>query len=480
MKPRRLVARRPALMAPGLLERIEEAAIRILGEIGIGVMDLGMLAAIEKAGLPATDGRIRLDRRTVGDFLLQERKKNGNRYREDREPYDPGDDDITVYVAQYPPFVHDPETDKIVPFTKATLVPAVKLIDTLADRGVTSGLPGVLSDVPPEIQTVEGYWIAATYARHGAQPVDPKNEFAVSYVMDMADALGHPMRHLPVYVFSPLNIAGESLRCVLKYKDRIDGVSVNGMPTPGGTAPIGLGNAFAMSAAETIGGAIILKNLLGKPVSWWVSILPVDMRTMAMIYGSPENFLFHLMSSEVNAFLHGEEWYPAGGNIHTMAKLPGAQACAEKMGIMTAGALLGERYFGAVGTLGMDEVFSAEQLLYDLEIKDCVARMVAPVAADCDPESCLAEVREGVGMHGFAGLDETMEKYRDLYWHPALFERDFLKQWEGAGAVTIRQKTRALLRELAGKHEFRLEEGKQKAIDAILARAREDVQKGVK
>jgi trimethylamine:corrinoid methyltransferase-like protein len=459
---------------------MEEAAIRILGEIGIGVNDEFALATIAKAGFKPSGGRFKLDRATIKAFIGEERKRNGNSYVEVPPPYDPGNAPLTVFVAQYPPFVHDPETDKIVPFTRETLVPAVKLLDTLADRGVTSGLPGVLSDVPPVIQTVEGYWIAATHSRHGSQPVDPKNEFAVPYVMDMADALGHPMRHLPVYMFSPLNLTGESLRCVLKYRDRLEGISVSGMPAPGSTAPINVGDALAMSAAEAVGGAIIMRAVLGKPVWWGIDIFPVDLRSMAMIYGSPENFLFHLLFAEVNAYFHGEVWYPAAGNIHTMAKLPGAQACAEKMGIMTAGALLGERQFGAAGTLAMDEVFSAEQLMYDLEIKDHVQRLVSPIDADCDPDRATAVVREGVAANSFAGLDSTQESYKDLYWHPALFERDFLKQWQAGGAVTIRKRARDMIRELGTRHSFRLEEGKQKAIDAILARARADVQKGVK
>ncbi|MBC8458690.1 MAG: trimethylamine methyltransferase family protein [Deltaproteobacteria bacterium] len=152
------------------------------------------------------------------------------------------------------------------------------------------------------------------------------------------------------------------------------------------------------------------------------------LHSMAMVLGSPEDFLLQFANSEINAYFHGTRWYPGIGGIHTNAKFPGVQACAEKSSLMTTGALLGERGFGSAGTLSLDEVFSAEQLIYDLEIKDHVQRLVEGIDGDCDPERCLQDVIEGVQQKTFAGLETTLQNYRHVYWHPRLFNRQFFSR----------------------------------------------------
>ena len=61
-----------------------------------------------------------------------------------------------------------------------------------------------------------------------------------------------------------------------------------------------------------------------------------------MVFGSPENMLWHLLSMDFSCFYHGGQ--PGTGapeNIHVMSKLPDGQAAAEKAAIMALGAALG-------------------------------------------------------------------------------------------------------------------------------------------
>jgi len=463
---RRFSVTRPALLSTSELEGIEAAAYRILAETGIRVRDDEPRARLAKAGFRVNGDRVFVEPVQAKAFVAETRGREAG-----PEPVEP-EDDYTLQVAQYPPFLHDPEDDSIKPFTMATLAEAVKLLDVLADRGVCTSPCGQPADVPPGVQSVGAYWTAATYSRQGRGPVDPKTEAAVPFVMEMAEILGQPVRHLPVYLFSPFSLEGESFRVVLKYRDRLASTSVGGMPAPGQSAPIRLGHAFAMSAAEAIGAGILVRELTGLPVYWYVNLFPADLKAMAMTFGSPENFLFHLYFAEVNAFLRGNRWGQSAYNLHSNAKLPGPQSCGERASLMTAGALLGARYFEGGGTLSLDEVHSPEQLLYDLEILDHVRRLGKEPSFECDAEQCVAEVAEGIRDGGFAALDSTRDCHRGLYWTPRLFDRDFLNGWRARGAKTIRDEARALLADLRPRHSFRLPDAEQKAIDAIWARAR--------
>jgi trimethylamine:corrinoid methyltransferase-like protein len=120
-------------------------------------------------------------------------------------------------------------------------------------------------------------------------------------------------------------------------------------------------------------------------------------------------------------------------------------------------------------------VFSAEQLLYDLEIKDHVQRLVEGIDGDCDPERCLQDVMAGIQQRTFAGLETTLHNYRQIYWQPRLFERQFFSAWEGEGAQTIRQKAHTMTRELLSRYEYELEGKRRSELDKILAKAKAEL-----
>ena len=467
------ILQRPPFFSMDQLVRIEEAMFRILDEVGIAVTDGEVRERLGACGFRVRDGRIRLSRKSVLAFLEAERKENGDRFSEGPLPVEAPGSGIELSVSTYPQHVHDMATDRLVPFDTDRLIEAVKLVDALADRGVAMARPpGCPADVPPPLQPIVQYWVGAICSRRGRSPVDPKSEASIPYVMAMAEALERPLRQLPVYVVSPLTLGGESLTCAIKFRDRLSAVSVSDMSSLGCTAPIHIGDAYALCAAEVVGGAMLVRELVDLPVTWSIRLCPIDLHSMAMTLGSPEDFLLQLANAEVNAYFHGRRWSPAAGSIHTAAKLPGAQACAEKASLMTAGALLGARRFSVAGTLSLDQVFSPEQLLYDVEIKDHVQRLVQGGDGDCDPERCLNDAMEGVKQQSFVGLDTTLDAHRRVYWRPALFERRFLSGWQAGGEETDRQRAHAMVRELVSRHEYEPEPDLRRELDGIVAKAK--------
>jgi trimethylamine:corrinoid methyltransferase-like protein len=141
---------------------------------------------------------------------------------------------------------------------------------------------------------------------------------------------------------------------------------------------------------------------------------------------------------------------------------------------MTLNVLLGQRSFSLAGTLSLDEGFSAEQLLYDLEVRDHVQELVRGPHGDCDPDRCLRDVAEGLQQGSCMALDNTAGACRDL-WRPLLFERGFVARWLAEGGESTRVRAQDEVRRLVSRHEYRLEPDLQKALDGVLARARRDL-----
>jgi len=458
------------LLSRDRLESIEAGAIEILAEIGIEVRHDGIRDAAKRKGVRFRGDRAVFGRQAVQSCIEADRDSNRNAFGQVPDP----EPELTLGVSQYSHHRLCHETGAVEPFTTERLIEATKIVDSLASRGVRAGAPGTPMDVHPDLQPLKMYWISAVYARHGRFHADPRSVRSYGYVMDMAEALGRPIRALPVYSFSPLTMGGESLDAVLAFESRIDLAVVLAMPAMGASAPIAAGDAYAMTAAEVIGGAMVLAEATQLEVGWEISMYPSDMREMAMVFGSPENMLLQMASAEVDAFLHGAPFSPGVENIHTMAKEPGPQAAAEKASIMTAGALLGSRHFSHAGTLSLDEVFSDEQLAIDCEIRDHVQRIVGGIDLDTDPATCVDRVLPGLES-GYAGADETAAKYRETFWRPALFERRQLGPWLRDGKPELRERARKMVRDALDDYDYELDPTLRRELDAIYARAEREL-----
>jgi trimethylamine--corrinoid protein Co-methyltransferase len=470
----RLFVQRERLMADDGLGRIEEAMLRVLEDAGIAVLDCDLRERLRELGFETRGNRVPIERGIVERWLEELRSENGRAFGTECVKEDTRDTSIKWYVNEYPQHVHDLETDRVVPFTAERLVKATKLLDAASDGDILRGPPGCPADVPGVLQPVVQYQVGATYSRSGRRPPDVRLPEHCPYMMEMAEVLGHPIESLAVWVASPLTLAGDSLNCVLQFQDRLSSVYVGSMPTLGGTAPVNIGDGFAVAAAEVVGPAILLQELLDMPVRWSVQLFPTDFASMAMVFGAPETVLLSLMASEVTAYLQGTRWGQGGGSCLTMAKLPGPQSCAEKASAMTAGALLGKRTFSAPGALSLDEVFSPEQFVYDLEIREHVETLLGGLDPDCDPERCIEEVMETLEERSFTGLESTARHCRDM-WRPALFERSFLASWQTAGQPRMPQRARDRARRLIAEHDYRLEDDAKRGIDRIVERAEEDL-----
>jgi len=466
MPNKQIIAARPRIFTEEQLERIHAAAVKILTEQGIRVLHEGACAAAARAGLRVSGDRVYPDSARVSEFVKRT-QATGRRIGGDRAEPEPK---IALGTHSYQTHYHLIDTDEIVPYTTELLIEATKFVDTMAEFGVTSGAPGTPSDVPGDLRQLAQYKTGALYCRDGRQSVEIYNARMMPYVMEMAEALGHPVRSLSVYMVSPLTLGVEFMDLLLGGRSGLEHVSVGNMPTAGGTAPIRVAEALALAAAEAMGGAIIIEELTKLEVSWSFRVCPLDLRTMAISFGAPEEAIFQLANGELNAFYHGHEPGPPWFILHSQAKLPDMQAAAERMCQLMFGALFGGRSFRGGGTLSLDEVFSPEQLVIDVEMAQHVSRLIQGMDPECDPAAAAAEVAAG-REHGFWGLDSTAARFREVYWASRLFERRSLLAWQQAGGSDLRRRAKDFARAQMGKYGYEAKPEVRAAVERIYHRA---------
>lgn len=459
---------REELMSLDQAARVHELAKRILQEVGLQVRHTGALERLQAEGF-----RVQGDRVFFAPSVIDEHVNEMRRWISSRPTPSPEPDNgrLTLYVSTYSLYMHDVETDRVVPYTTQRLIEMCKLLDTLADDGVSGTPPGIPIEVHPDLQPVAQYRIAALHARQGAAPVDPTSAKTVNYLLDMAEVMERPIRSLPVFIPTPLRLGGESLDVVLACLDRLSHISVGSMPSTGATAPIHPFGALALAAGESMGGMVVMRILTGKPVSFGVAIFPFDLRAGAMVFGSPENLLFQMLCRDFNRF-YGWCWYPAPDNIYVMAAFPDTQSAAEKASIMALGAFLGARRFGAAGTLSQDDVFSPEQLLVDCEIRDWVQRAIQGVwMGEEGVDDWVTEIRTGV-QRSFMGLDSTLDNYKRHVWYPRRFERGAIGPWLAQGQPRLSDRLKDEVQKRVAAHDFELDADRRREIEHIYQAAR--------
>lgn len=462
---------REEMMSLDQAARVHELAKHILHEIGLQVLHDEALERLRSAGFRIKGDRVHFEPGVVEDYVDEMRRLLAPRSSAEKPP---DDGRLMLGVSSYSLQVHDIEQDCVVPYTTDRLIEMCKLIDSLAEDNVSGAPPGIPLEEPPDLQPIAQYRIAALYTRQGATPVDPTSAHTVNYLLDMAEVMGQPMRGLPVYMPTPLRLGGESLDVVLACLDRLSHISVSSMPSTGATAPIHPFGALALATAEVMGGMVAIRAMTGKPTTFFVDILPFDLRAGAMVFGSPENMLFQMLVADFNRF-YGWHHRPGFGNIHVMAKLPDGQSASEKAAIMSLGAFLGARHFGSAGTLSLDEIFSPEQLLVDCEIRDWVQRAIQGVwMGEEAVDDWLAEMRAGV-QRGFMALDSTLDHYKRHTWYPKRFERGAIGAWLYKGQPRLSDRLRDEVRRRIKAHDFELDAERRREIERIFRAAQATV-----
>lgn len=343
-------------------------------------------------------------------------------------------------------------------------------------KGLGPNCPGHPQDVHPELQfmrhAVNSYVWCENYS--SMEPVSAK---IASYHLDLNEAMGKPAEGLPVYMASPLTIAGESLDIVLANAHRLKSAWVCSMPSLGANAPLNLIAAYAQTAAENIGGALVIELATGLHTGFATNLFTFDFYAMSMPFGTPEKLLLEWMNNEVAARISGREsGYVYMTDIHTNALRCSMQACAEKASLAMAGALHGAQVFNCSGTLGMDELFSPVQLLLDLEMLEHIERIVDGMPVEDFEGDLLQEVKEGVEK-GYIGTDRTLDNMDAYVWRSKFYNR---QSFGGHLKVPVKmeiEKAREMAEKLMAQPvEWRLDSTLEKEAEKIYAKAEKALQ----
>jgi hypothetical protein len=292
------------------LEQMHRAALRVLDEIGLQVVNVRALAQLRAAG-----ARVDGDRVHLGPVLVEEHLAT----MQQDWPAEPvtRSGPLTINVGDMCQYYHNPHNDQIELMTTANCAEATRAVGAMRDAGFPSYVPGVPRDVPQQLQAITEYRIGSEFLT-GSPTLDTLHPpEALPYLLAMSEAMGHPIRSGGMFTVSPLRLVGYEFDIAVDYADRWERFWVTSYPGLGATAPVRMRAAWVLSIAEALGGAVVLHVIGGgKPVHFNIGMF-LSISHLAIVGGPPE-------CADVRS-TPGDRYNPAHGYsmMMTQAKRPG-------------------------------------------------------------------------------------------------------------------------------------------------------------
>jgi trimethylamine--corrinoid protein Co-methyltransferase len=433
-------------------QTIYKSALQILREIGMEVRDIDTRKRLLQEGCREGDDEyilfpdelVKRCLATVPDrFTLFDR--NGNLVVDTRDTvphFAPGLNCITIY---------DHRTDSHRECLLQDVREAARVCQRLEHFDMASGL-GNPSDVEPSQQALE------TVKAIMAESVKPMPFIAHDEVEDEEiwnhlagvaggwDALAEKPFALDLTgPYSPLELGEEACRRLRHTARRRLPVVCYPAMIPGTTGPVTLDGAIAQSSAEILAGLVVHQlEQPGAPVITASAILPMDMRSGGIAYGSPEYMMVGIGAVDFFADLGVPTWIGAGcSDAHTVD----AQAAAETGMSLYFASLAGTAFIHNLGYLSAGKNGSLEMLVLADELAGGVKRLAAGI--EVSEESLGVEVtRRAAKNHSFIMDDHTLAHMSTAMWEPKLFGRTSLEGWIGAGAAPLQTRIREKLQDL--------------------------------
>jgi trimethylamine--corrinoid protein Co-methyltransferase len=437
-------------------EKIHQAVLEILSEIGMRINHDGAMALLTDAGCTVQDdGMVKIPQDLVlksidsapDNIAIYDREANhvmdlGGH----RSYYGTGSDLIysleSETMQRHPCVLEDvaqaarvadamPNLDFIMSFAHPSDIPAPRAylhsFQTMAANSVkpivcTAADRGDLSEI----------WEIGRILRNGEDELQA-NPYTIYY--------GEPV--------SPLQHAVESVDKLLFCAEKSMPVIYSPAPIAGSTAPMTVAGHVAQGLAECFCGLVIHQlKTRGAPFIMGMGPAVLDMATAQCSYNAPEYLLSYITIIEMSHFYNLPNWGYAGT---TDSQVPDEQAAFEA-GLETFIAeMAGSNLNHDVGYLDFGRTGSLDMIVILNEVIDQVRRLYRGIPVN-DVTLALDVIKE-VGADGnFLVHMHTLEHLQSTQWRPELINRTGYDKWQAEGSTSLLERAKKKLQQVLREH----------------------------
>jgi trimethylamine--corrinoid protein Co-methyltransferase len=432
------------------LERLHDAALRVLSEVGARVMTReGRELLVDHGGTLEGEDLVRVPPELVERALETAPSRFALFDRTGEPALRLGEGNVYVGAGVTNLNYLNPRTMEVEDFSlRATaestlLADALPQIDFVATPGVTR--PAEDEGLPLHVvNQCEFLEMVTNTTKPLMVLIAGRPELADIYDMAGLVAGGaETLRERPFVIpylnsVSPLLFNGETVDKLFESAERGLPVCCQAAPQVGATGPTTIAGTAAVAAAETLLGLVISQLL--RPGQRFVSgTVPflMDMRNGSVTAGGPDGLRSMVLFGQLC-----RRWgLPSVGMSFGGDSKDADEQAALEAGYYGFGTVLGgiDLVFDA-GCVEGGLLFSPELLVIADELADMTRRALEPV--EINDDTIAFETIRDVGPGGlFLGEAHTLAHFREL-WLPRMLSWEGRDAWEASGSKTLRQRAR--------------------------------------
>ncbi len=468
------------VLDPDQLDRIHDASMRILEDVGLKVTDARARRIFREAGFDVDDSEemVRLDRNGVVELISKAPSSITFRGRDPEKRIRIGEGDMAFVAVGGPAFASDLDRGRRLG-TQADLEDFIKITQMLNVIHIEGGCSIAANDLPVDIRHLEFYLACCRYLDKPWKPLlvgtdqarDAIEMACLLHSANREELAANPVFFCNTSINSPLLLDGQISDGIIEMAEAGQALCVTSFSLAGAMAPATVAGALALQNAEVLAmGAFVQAIRPGCPYVYGSFTCTVDMRTGSPSFGTPE-FAKAAQASGQLARRYGLPWRSTNA---TSSCIVDAQAAYESE-MSLWGAITG--HVGIVnqgaGWLEGGLVASFEKLILDAEMLQMMAAWMEPIDTSEDAFGLDAIAEVGPGGH-FFGAAHTLARYENAFYKPIVSDWNNFEMWRDSGSKDAVLRANGIWKKLLAQYQAPyLDPGIEEALVDYVARRSE-------
>lgn len=445
------------LLSPEQVDRIHEASLAILEEVGIDFRDPVALEQWREAGAEVDGQRVRPDRALITELISMIPARVTYHARNPERNVEVGGNHSIFVPMTGAPYLRDLDDVRRLP-----------TLDDLANfHKLAHMLPALHSSahhiVEPMDHPVSHRHLRITYSsiKHsdkmfmgmttsGKNAEDVMRMCQILFGEDYMDS--HPVVTGNINANSPLVWDQVMLASLRVFSSHNQPVLCSPFVMAGANTPASVAPAVAQLNAEALSGLAYTQIVRrGAPAIYGHYLSTVSMKSGAPMAGTPEISMINAMIGQL-ARHYGIPWRTSNtlGGAKTFDAQSGYESATTLMAVLAAGA---NYIWHSAGWNEAGLHCSTAKFVVDAEQCAMGHRLASGVKWD-DFDEALAAVRDiGPGGH-YLGHQHTLNHFEDAFFAPELFDNNSYEQWAAEGSKEITQRALEYARKLLADYEY--------------------------
>ena len=461
------------------LQRIHDASMTILEEIGIDLLLPSACQILAEAGAQVEGQRVRMDRDMVMAYIRHAPSEFTFHARNPAHDVRLGGRYIAHCTVGSAPNVSDLERGRRIG-NLADFCDLIRLGQALNCIHIIGGYPVEPVDLAVETRHLDA--LKATvelsdkpfhaYSLGRERIVDALEIVRIARGISREQLRQEPSLYTVINSSSPLRIDKPMLEGLIEMARHNQIVVMTPFTLSGAMAPATLPGALAQQSAEALAGIVLTQVVQpGAPVMYGGFTSNVDMKSGAPAFGTPE----YVKAAQIGGQLARFYGLPYRSSNTTAANSADAQAAYESM-MSLWGALMGHvnMLMHGAGWLEGGLCASFEKMVLDAELLQMMSAYLTPLEVN-DDTLALDAIREvGPGGH-FFGCAHTMARYETAFYAPLVSDWRNFETWQESGSPSATEHAHRLYKQLLAEYQPpELDLARQEALDAFVARRKEE------